>query len=91
MIEQDVSSKITDDSTAEMARRITRAAARMARLIADLLDVSSLEAGKLGVVLVQGDATALVGEALDTFRPAAAAKGISLRSEAVEPSLVRLL
>jgi len=88
LIEHDVARRTDGDATAEAARRIKRAAARMTRLIADLVDVSSLESGKLGITRVRGDVTALVAEALDTFGPTAAAKGISLGSDRLEPSLV---
>jgi signal transduction histidine kinase len=88
IIEHDASTNGEDASTAQMARRIGSVVARMSRLIGDLVDVSSLEAGKLGVDLVPGDATALITEALDAFRPTASAKGVSLEPEHVEPSLV---
>jgi signal transduction histidine kinase len=88
IIEEDASTNGEADSTAQMARRIRGVVARMSRLIGDLVDVSSLEAGKLGVALAPRDATAVILEALDTFRPTASAKGISLEQEHVEPSLV---
>jgi signal transduction histidine kinase len=62
-------------------KRIRRYAARMNRLIGDLVDVTSIDAGKLAVTLVRGDAAALVGEAAETFQPAAAEKGITLEAE----------
>jgi len=71
-------------------QRIERYAARMNRLIGDLLDVASIDAGKLAVNAVQGDWTGLVDEAADTFKPAASAKGISLTTEiAGQPLLGR--
>lgn len=63
--------------------RIHRYAARMNRLIGDLLDVASIDAGKLAVTPTPGDAAALIAEAVDTFQAAASAKGISLQSEIV--------
>ncbi len=88
VIEEDASVNGEHDGTAQMARRIRGVVARMTRLIGDLVDVSSLEAGKLGVDVAPGDATALVTEALDAFRPTASAKGISLEPGHLEPSLV---
>lgn len=67
--------------------RIQRYAARMNRLIGDLLDVASIEAGKLAVTPAPGDAAALVAEAVDTFQAAASAKGISLQTETAERPL----
>lgn len=62
-------------------KRIERYVARMNRLIGDLLDVASIDAGKLAVNPVPGAWSALIAEAADTFKPAAAAKGISLQTE----------
>ena len=60
------------------ADRIRRYVARMNRLIDDLVDVTSIDAGKLAMVPVEGDVAALVTEATDTFQPAAREKGVSL-------------
>jgi signal transduction histidine kinase len=61
--------------------RIQRYVARMNRLIGDLVDVTSIDAGKLAMVPVEADAAALVTEATDTFQPAAREKGIALSAE----------
>jgi signal transduction histidine kinase len=58
--------------------RIQRYAARMNRLIGDLLDVASIDAGKLAIVPVRGDSSALIAEAVDMFGAAASDKGLSL-------------
>jgi signal transduction histidine kinase len=68
-------------------QRIQRYAARMKRLIGDLVDVTSIAAGRLAVTAEPGDSRALVVEALETFRPLASAKGISLESEMPERTL----
>ena len=60
------------------AERIRRAAARMTRLIGDLVDVTSINAGKLAMDRKEVDAGALVREATETFLPAAEEKGIAL-------------
>lgn len=67
----------------EMAR-IQRYCARMDRLIGDLVDVASIDAGRLALTLTRGDWAALIAEAVEAFRAAAASKGISLDSEMVE-------
>jgi signal transduction histidine kinase len=68
--------------------RIQRYAARMNRLIGDLVDVASIDAGRLAVTPAPGDAAALIAEAVDTFQAAASAKGIALQTERVERPLL---
>jgi signal transduction histidine kinase len=63
------------------AQRIQLYAARMRRLIGDLVDVTSIEAGKLAVAPFVGDARAVVREAVDTFRLRATEKGIALEAD----------
>ena len=70
------------------ARRIQRLSARMNLLIGDLLDVVSIEAGKLQVQPVPNEANGLIRETLETFESAAAARGVSLRGEATGPALL---
>lgn len=67
--------------------RINRHAARMNRLVGDLLDVGSIEAGKLVVTPARGDLAALMAEALDIFRVMASAKGIALEMEVPERAM----
>ncbi len=80
-------------STAEAAQtltnidRIRRYSARMNRLIGDLLDVASIDAGKLAVAATQGDPAPVIAEALELFRAAATTKGVSLVSEVPRGSL----
>jgi signal transduction histidine kinase len=63
------------------AERVQRFTARMARLVADLLDVVSLEAGELTVTPAPMSVEQLLEEALETFQPAFVAKGLTLRGE----------
>jgi signal transduction histidine kinase len=79
----------TEDAKQTRVRmqRIQRYAARMNRLIGDLVDVASIDAGKLSVTAVPGDSRALVAEAVDLFQAAASAKGISLDIDIVEFAL----
>lgn len=62
------------------AHRIQHYAARMNRLIGDLVDVASIEAGKLSIAPTRGDACALVDEAVGMFETLAHSKGLSLAS-----------
>ncbi len=58
--------------------RIERYGARMNRLIGDLVDVASIDAGKLAMQKAQGDVATLVLEAVDALQAAASARGVSL-------------
>ena len=58
--------------------RIQRHTARANRLIGDLVDVASIDAGRLQVIVAPGDLSALLAEVADEFRASAAAKGIEL-------------
>ena len=68
------------------AERIQRSGARMNRLIGDLVDLASIEAGSLAVTRELGDLTPIVTEAVDTFHAQASASGVSLVAE-IAPSL----
>jgi signal transduction histidine kinase len=50
----------------------------MDRLIGDLVDIASIDAGKLAVTPATQDLSILIAEAADTFRATASAKGVSL-------------
>ena len=67
------------------AHRIQRSGARMNRLIGDLVDVASIEAGVLAVTPEVGDPAQVVTEAVDTFQAQASANGISLMADIVPP------
>jgi signal transduction histidine kinase len=73
------------------AEKIQRFTARMTRLVGDLMDVSSIEAGKLSMVRVPRNAVLLLRDSMDAFAPAAAASGIVFACEsAVYPGMVEL-
>lgn len=74
--------------TRKDAETIQRFTARMNRLIGDLLDVASIEAGKLTVEPRPEDAIRLVRETVEAFQPAASAKGLSLDSDVARDSLL---
>jgi signal transduction histidine kinase len=69
------------------AERIQRYAARMNRLIADLVDVASIDAGRLAVRPAHGDLAALMVDAVDAFQGAALAKGLSLAVRTTDETL----
>jgi signal transduction histidine kinase len=66
------------DETVAEATRIQRYAARMNRLIGDLTDVASIDAGKLSLELARGDLATIMTEAVATLQVAADAKGVAL-------------
>jgi len=57
---------------------IQRSGARMNRLIGDLVDVASIEAGVLAVAREVGDPAQVAAEAVDVFQAQASARGVSL-------------
>jgi signal transduction histidine kinase len=70
-----------------VTQRMQRYAARMNRLIGDLMDVASIDAGKFVLTVVPGACNSLIAEAADMFQSAACAKDISLQVEPDEGSL----
>ena len=64
----------------EETKRIERYAARMNRLIGDLVDAASIDAGKLAVTPETQDLAILIAEVADTFRATASAKGMFLET-----------
>lgn len=66
--------------------RIQRSGARMNRLIGDLVDLASIEAGSLAVSRELGDAAAVLVEAMETLQAQATANGVVLSAEPVQTS-----
>ena len=56
------------------SQRVQRSAGRMAELISDLVDIASIDGGKLSIVAAESDARSLVAQAVETWGPHAAAK-----------------
>ena len=81
LLSQRAGSNEEGQETLVETRRIERYVARMNRLIGDLLDVASIDAGKLAVDPVPGEWSALITEAVDSFKAAASAKRISLTTQ----------
>jgi PAS domain S-box-containing protein len=61
---------------------ITRASERMNRMISDLLDVNSIEAGRLALNPLPQDPLSVVAEVVELFSPQAASRNMTLVSEA---------
>lgn len=62
----------------QRAQRTQRSVARMNRLLGDLLDVASIDEGKLPVQPKPNDLVAVVDEAVELFRGAASARSVRL-------------
>jgi signal transduction histidine kinase len=69
--------------------RIQRYAARMNRLIGDLLDVASIDSGRLAVAPVTADIAAVLEEAVEMFQADAAADHLSIVTRARGPLMAR--
>ncbi|MGK3960994.1 sensor histidine kinase [Sorangium sp. So ce1667] len=76
-----------ESEAAVAAKRIRRYAARMSRLIDDLVDVASIESGKLATNVGRGDASALLADAVDMFLPMASERGITLELDVADRPL----
>lgn len=70
-----------EEQVVAYAQRIQRTGARMNRLVGDLVDVASIEAGALAVSLEVADPALVVTEAVDNFQTQAGGKGISLTAK----------
>ena len=75
------------DPTRRAVERIQRYAARMNRLVGDLVDVASIDAGRVAVTPVRGDIAAVITEAVDSFQAAAGANQLTLTMELAERPL----
>ncbi len=73
---------------AEAARAIASSAALQAQLVDDLLDVSRMMTGKFAITMEVMDFRTVVDEAVSAMRPLAAAKGVSLRTNAQQSIII---
>lgn len=92
MSAESLTEKTNDAENAAVVRagtaRIDRYAARMNRLIGDLVDIASIDAGVLAMTRTPCDGGKLVAEAVETFRAGAAEKRIALDVEVATESLL---
>jgi signal transduction histidine kinase len=70
----------TDLTTTRIAEEVQAACAQMSRLVTDLLDVTSIELGRLRVNLVPGDAAGALRAAMAAAAPVIEARSLSLVS-----------
>jgi signal transduction histidine kinase len=78
---QSIMNLSTEASVREAAQDVTRAAARMGRLVSDLLEVARIESGTLRLIRREHDARALVTELLHLYGPLFAERGMILTGE----------
>jgi len=74
----------------DYAERIQRFSARMHRLVGDLMDVASIEAGKLSLLRSRRDVTLLLRDAVEAFEATAAAEGIALTATCTTPGSINV-
>jgi len=75
------SSKLDAETAARALDTIERNIKAQAQIVEDLLDVSRIISGKLSLDVRPLDLRTIIEAAMDTVRPAAEAKGITLRTE----------
>ncbi len=85
LIETEVSGDVRVERVVTHARRIQRSGGRMRRLVGDLVDVASIEAGMLAVTRAVGNVAEVVTETIETFQAQASSSGVSLAAEIVAP------
>lgn len=76
MTAEAIAAETQESSTRKSAQQVTRAAARMERLIADLLDAVRIQSGTLHIAIQQHGIDALLTEILKTYRPLFASRGL---------------
>ena len=87
LVKQEASKGEDGNLSTKAALQIQRYAALMNRLIGDLVDVVSIDSGKISMVQVREDTTALITEALHAFQAAARAKGITLDAVSIQDAV----
>ncbi|HEV7704779.1 MAG TPA: HAMP domain-containing sensor histidine kinase [Gemmatimonadaceae bacterium] len=69
---------LSDEARDKLVAVVERTARGMNRLLGDLLDASSIDAGRLSIDLQRVDVTTLIDQSVDAYAREASAKGVSL-------------
>lgn len=77
-----------EPSLREAALDVVRAAARMERLLADLLDVTRIQAGSFAIAKKEHDVTALLDEMRRAYEPLFEARGLTFTVDLPPPATV---
>ncbi len=78
-------------ATVRYSQSIQNIAAEMTRIVGDLLDAASIDAGKIAIVAAPHDAGQLVRSAVDVFRAPATAAAVSLLAEVGDGNLTAIV
>jgi signal transduction histidine kinase len=81
LLKRDAAGDEAGKKAVRAAEKIQHFTARMNRLIGDLVDVASIEDGRIRVTPALQDATALVRDTVEAFQPLASAHGLSLDAD----------
>ncbi|MBI2327953.1 hypothetical protein HYU92_06575 [Candidatus Curtissbacteria bacterium] len=73
--------KVTSDELVKSLATINSSSGSMLKLVADLLDVAKIEAGKFDIISEAGNVGDAAREQVESFRPMAAAKNLKLTYE----------
>jgi PAS domain S-box-containing protein len=87
IVEKAAAGRARPDAASRAAAAIVRASERMARLIGDLVDLGSIDAGRLSIEQGVLSAREVVEEAIEAVRPAAAEAGLELSSRPAQQPL----
>ena len=87
LLSQDAAASVDGYRAVTGLKHILSYAARMERLVKDLVDVASIDAGKVAIQLARCDAVALLAEAVDSGMHAASEQAISIHSHSSELNL----
>lgn len=77
------------DDLRKASATVRRTAERMGRLIHDLVDVASMDAGRLSLHPAEHDASTIAREAVDALQALATDRGVTLALDAPEPVPLR--
>lgn len=85
--------KAPEDAAGDVIRKYAsmsqRLVSRMTRLVNDLLDMASIDAGKVALLIEENDVADILRDTLEAFEPLAAAKGVALSAKAELPCVGR--
>lgn len=71
-------SQLTGDRLESSVRLLYDSSSQMLKLVNDLLDVAKIEVGKFEVIEEPSDLRSVIGEAVETFKSLAGAKGLTI-------------
>lgn len=88
MLAHDLTSDEASERVTQRGHAIERSVTQMTRLVQDLIDVASIEAGRLGVDPIPHEAAVLVRDTIDAFEPVASTRGIAIATNVANDALL---